>query len=121
MYLSGRAHTNSKALLSPIIANQTPLPESELAVWIADSVIAPAWIIGGVMLWRRKGFGYVTGAGLLFQGSMLFVGVIAIVLLRPLLTDAPSAWGDVVVLSAMGLVCFVPFGLFVRAVLKSGE
>jgi hypothetical protein len=102
------------------VANQTPLPRAELAVWISDSVIVPAWVIGGVMLWRRKALGYVTGAGLLFQGSMLFIGLILVLLLQPLLTAAPFALSDVVVVAVMGLVCFIPFGLYVRAVLRSG-
>jgi hypothetical protein len=100
------------------IVNQAPIPRTELAVQIADTTIIPAWIIGGVLLWRRKPLGYVTGAGLLFQGSMLFVAVIAVVLLQPILSGAPFALGDVIVLSVMGTICFVPFGLFVRGVLK---
>jgi hypothetical protein len=103
------------------IVSQTPIAETKLAVQVADSMIIPAWIIGGVMLWRRKALGYVTGAGLLFQASMLFVGVIVVLLLQPILTQAPFALDDVIVLSVMSLPCFVPFGLFVRGVVSKGE
>ena len=107
------------ATVGGAIVNRTPLPDTDLAVQMADSMLVPAWVIGGVMLWQRKAWGYVSGAALLFQGSMLFVGVIAFVLLQPVLTGAPLAWGDLIVLCVMGLICFVPLGLFVRGILKS--
>jgi hypothetical protein len=92
------------------------LPETEIAVNISDFLTTPAWVIGGIMLWRRKELGYVTGLGLLFQGSMLFIALIIFLLLQPFLTSAPFAIGDVVIIFAMGLICFVPFALFVRGV-----
>jgi hypothetical protein len=101
--------------------NQTPIAEADLGVQVADSFAVPAWIIGGILLWRREPLGYVAGAGLLFQASMLFIGVIGFLFLQPLLTAAPFALNDVIVLSIMGLVCFVPFGLFVRGVVSRGE
>jgi CHASE2 domain-containing sensor protein len=76
-------------------------------------------VIGGILLWRRQPFGFVAGAGLLFQASMLFVGLIVFLLLQPLLTAAPFAPVDVVVTTILGLICFVPFGLFVRGLLSA--
>jgi hypothetical protein len=58
----------------------------------------------------------VVGTGLLFQASMLFIGLIAILLLLPLLTAAPFLPLDTIVVFVMGLVCFVPFALFLRGV-----
>jgi hypothetical protein len=92
------------------------LTETELAVNMADFITTPAWVIGGIMLWQRKELGYVTGLGLLFQGSLLFIALIIFLLLQPLLTDAPFAIADVIVILVMGLICFIPFGLFVRGV-----
>jgi hypothetical protein len=97
----------------------TALPATELSVVFADVLISPAWVIGGVLLWRRKPLGYLSGAGLLFQASMLFVGVIGFVLLQPIVTDAPFDLGAAIVLSAMALPCLVPFGLYVRGIVKS--
>lgn len=94
----------------------TVLTETELAVNTSDFLITPAWVIGGILLWRRKEFGYVTGLGLLFQASMLFIALIIFLLLQPLLTTAPFAIADVIVVFTMGLICFVPFALFVRGV-----
>jgi len=101
------------------ISNGTTLPETELAVNIADSLTIPAWVIGGILLWRRKAFGYVTGLGLLFQGSMLFIALIIFLLLQPILTSAPFAVADVIVIFVMGLICFIPFALFARGVGKA--
>ena len=58
------------------LTSQTPIAETELALHASDFLITPAWVIGGVLLWRRKEFGYVTGLGLLFQASMLFIALI---------------------------------------------
>ena len=98
--------------------NQTPVATTELAVMVADFMISPALIIGGVLLWRREALGYVTGMGLLFQSSMLFIGLIFFMLLQPLFTAAPFILVDVLVVFIMGLVCFIPFALFVRGVVS---
>ncbi len=100
------------------LISQTPISETKLALHTSDFLIAPAWVIGGVLLWRRKAFGYVTGLGLLFQASMLFIALIVFLLLQPFLTTASFVLVDVVVIFIMGLVCFVPFVLFVRGVMS---
>jgi hypothetical protein len=41
--------------------------------------------------------------------------------LQPLLTDAPFALVDVIVVLIMGLICFIPFGLFVRGIVSRGK
>jgi hypothetical protein len=68
---------------------------TELAVSISDFLITPAWIIVGILLWRRKELGYVTGLGMLFQGSMLFIALISFLLLQPFLTTAPLVIADI--------------------------
>lgn len=103
-------------VLVSAISNGTTLLETELAVNIADFLTIPAWVIGGILLWQRKEFGYVIGLGLLFQGSMLFIALIIFLLLQPLLTNASFALVDVIVILVMGLICFIPFALFVRGV-----
>jgi hypothetical protein len=106
-------------VLVDALISQEPLPRVEIALLIADFVIAPALVIGGVLLWRRQAPGYVAGMGLLFQTSMLFIGLIMFMLLQPLLTDAPLVPADILVVFVMGLVCFIPFALFVRGVVRS--
>jgi hypothetical protein len=106
-------------VVASALVSRTAIPAAELPVLIPDFLLSPAWAIGGVLLWQRKALGYVSGAGLLFQASMLFIGLIIFLLLQPLLTDAPFAPLDVLVVSIMGLICFVPFGLFVRGALRA--
>jgi hypothetical protein len=106
-------------VLVSALASQTPVAETELALHVSDFLTAPAMVLGGVLLWRRSRFGYVTGLGLLFQESMLFIGLILVLLLQPLLTGAPFALVDVIVILVLGLICFVPFGLFVRGVVAT--
>jgi hypothetical protein len=89
-----------------------------LAVHITDLLISPAWIIGGVLLWRCRPFGYVAGLGLLFQASMLFVGLILLFVLQAAICKMPFRFVDTLVVLALGTVCFVPFGLFMRGVLQ---
>jgi len=101
------------------LTSQTPIAETELALHTSDFLITPAWVIGGVLLWRRKELGYVTGLGLLFQASMLFIGLMIFLLLQPFLTTAPFVLADVVVIFALGLICFIPFALFVRGVVSN--
>jgi hypothetical protein len=96
------------------VTSQTVIAETELALHTSDFLMTPAWIIGGVLLWRRKEFGYVIGLGLFFQASMLFIGLIMVLVLQPFLTTAPFALADVVVIFTMGLICFIPLVLFVR-------
>lgn len=103
-------------VLASALVNETPLARPELAVNIADFLTTPAWVIGGILLWRRQTFGYVISLGLLFQGSMLFIALIAFLLLQPFLTSAPFALTDVLVVFVMGSVCFVPLALFVRGI-----
>jgi hypothetical protein len=100
------------------LASQTQIAETERALLVSDFVIGPALVIGGVLLRGRRKLGYVTGLGLLFQTSMLFVGLIIVLLLGPFLTGGPSALADVAVVAVLGLICFVPFALFVRGVVS---
>ena len=91
---------------------ETGLPLGEFVSGISDFFISPAMLIGGIQLWRGKDFGYAAGLGLLFQASMLFIGLIVFLLLQPTLTGAEFAPVDIVVVAVMGVVCSIPFGLY---------
>ena len=106
-------------IMGDAISTQSTLPATELGLLIADFIACAAWVIGGVLLWRRQPLGYVGGMGLLFSTSMLFVGVIAVLLLQPLFSGGPLLVTDIVVLFVMGLFCFIPFVLYLRGVIKS--
>ncbi len=104
-------------ILVGAVLDKRPVFATERGLLVADLVITPAWIIGGLLLWQRRAFGYLAGAGLLFQASMLFVGLIAFLLVQPLFTAAPLKLVDILVTAIMGLVCFVPFALLIRGIL----
>lgn len=101
------------------LASQTPIARPELALLVSDFVFIAAWVIGGVLLWRRQALGYVGGTGLLFQASMLFISLLFFLLLQTLLTDAPFNLADIVAVFIMALISFIPFALFVRGVIRS--
>ncbi|MEW6403541.1 MAG: hypothetical protein AB1649_17225 [Chloroflexota bacterium] len=106
-------------LVVQTLVGSAGLSQPELATGVADVLLAPAWIIGGVLLWRKQAFGYVTGAGLLFQFSMLFIGLFVYFALQPFLAGIPFPVDDFVAVFVMSLVCFIPFGLFVRGVFSA--
>lgn len=91
---------------------------AEWAVVLADLFTTPFWVIGGILLWRKHPLGYATGAGLLFQASMLFVGLLVFFILQPFVSGVPFPLADFVVILVMGLVVFVPFGRFVQVISK---
>lgn len=93
---------------------------AEVGTAVADLVTAPLLVLGGLLLWRTRALGYGVGTGLLFQASMLFLALLAFFVVQPLVTSAPFAATDFMVVAAMGLVCFVPCGLFLRGVLRAG-
>jgi hypothetical protein len=64
----------------------TRLPVSEIGVLIADLVLSIFMIVGGTWLLRRMPLGYASGLGLFFAASMLFIGLIAFLLLQPVLS-----------------------------------
>jgi hypothetical protein len=103
------------AMIDPLI-NNLQITGIDLAVHISDFAISPFLVIGGIQLWRKKAFGYVSGLGLLFQASMLFIGLIAFLIIQPLLTTTPFLLVDILVVSIMGLICFIPLILFIRGV-----
>jgi hypothetical protein len=109
------------AAIVSALTSHTPLTETELALHTSDLLITPAWVIGGILLWQHKELGYVTGLGLLFQASMLFIALIIFLLLQPILTKTRFALADIILILIMGLICFVPFALFVRSVLSKSK
>jgi hypothetical protein len=101
--------------------NQIQITGIDFAVHVADFSISPVLVIGGLLLWRRKEFGYASGLGLLFQASMLFIGLIVFLIIQPLLTQTPFLLVDILVVSIMGLICFIPLSLFIRGALAKDQ
>lgn len=90
-------------------------------VLVADGLTTPLWILGGLYLWRKQPTGYLCGAGLLLQASLLFIGLLAFFVLQPFVAGVPFPLVDFIVILVMGLVVFVPFGLFARGVVRASQ
>jgi hypothetical protein len=103
------------------ITEQQPLPFTESGVAVADVVLSVLLILGGVLLLRRQALGFVSGLGLPFAASTLFIGLLIYFILQPFVSDVYFAWVDFLVVLMMSLICFVPFGLYVRAIWKSNS
>jgi len=101
------------------LSNSAALATPELSVAYADLLITPLWVLGGLALWRRGARGYAVGTGLLFQASALFAGLLIFFILQPFLTGAEFPAADFAVIFGMGLFFFIPFGLFVKGVLRA--
>lgn len=106
----------SVGIFGGALINRASLGAAESATHAVDLLISPAWIAGGLLLWRRRALGYVSAVGLLFQANMLFVGLIAFLFLQPLLSAGPFLFGDLLVVALMWLLCLIPFVLFVRGI-----
>jgi hypothetical protein len=103
-------------IITGAVTGSTPLPLSEIGLAVADVTLSILWVIGGILLLRRQPLGYLSGLGLMFAASALFIGLLVFFILQPLITDVPFALVDFVVVLLMSLVCFVPFGLYVRSI-----
>jgi hypothetical protein len=101
--------------------DQAALTMPDLGLAIADMILSALLAAGGVLLFRHKPLGYASGLGLFFATSALFVGLMLIVVVQPVLTGVPFSPGDLIVLAVMGLVCFIPTGLYARGVLLAGQ
>ncbi|MCE1253509.1 MAG: hypothetical protein LWX83_08180 [Anaerolineae bacterium] len=105
------------AMLSLALTGSGTLNPAELGVNMADILITPAWVIGGVQSWRRQAWGLAAAPALLFQAALLFLALVLFLLLQPWLTGLPFAAVDAGVVAVMGLVCWVPCGLMLRKLL----
>jgi hypothetical protein len=108
----------SAGVMGYSLVGRTPQPAPELGLRLTDFLMSPAWIIGGALLWRRRALGYVTGMGLLFQASMLSVGLILLLALRRALNGVRFVSSVALVIFLMSLICLVPFSLFLRGVVS---
>ncbi|NUM44076.1 MAG: hypothetical protein HUU38_05165 [Anaerolineales bacterium] len=98
--------------------NSASLITPEMSVVYADMLITPLWILGGLALWRRGAWGTAMGTGLLFQASLLFVGLLVFFALQPVLLGGIFPAVDFGVIAFMGLFFFIPFGQFVKGILR---
>lgn len=87
---------------------QIDLSIPEIGVNIADVVICPLWIISGILMFRKKRFGYIAGVIAYLQGSMLFFALIVFMIIQPLLCGTEFIATDLLVIAIMGMTFFIP-------------
>lgn len=113
--------TLAAGVINEARTSQTTLPMTEVGLAIADMSLSVLLVIGGVLLFQNRPLGYVSGLGLLLTASTLFIGLLLVLILQPVLMNVSFQLADVAVVLVMGLICFIPTGLFMRGVLsKSG-
>jgi hypothetical protein len=83
----------------------------EFAVTLADMAFSPVWIIMGIAMLRQKVIGCLGGAACISQFIALYVGLMLVMHIQPLMTGAPLAIGDFLVIAIMALIVLIP-GLF---------
>jgi len=106
----------SAAELISFLINRTPISDTALALNSTDFLISPVWIACGILLWKRKAFGYITGLGMLFQASMSFIGLIFVLIVQPFISSEPFPLLDIAIIFVMGFICFIPMIFFMRGV-----
>ena len=100
-------------LIGPVFGGK-PLAVTEIGLNVSDLIITPAWVAGGVLLIKRKKSGYLVGLGILYQATMLMIGLLAYMGLYSLMTDRPSDLTDFIIVLVLSLIFVIPFALFVR-------
>jgi hypothetical protein len=84
-------------------------------LWIADlTTIAPVCLTGGILLLQRKALGYVGGTGLLLAYSMLFIGLLPVMVFPALYNASPIDWVGIVMMLVAGLICLMLLARFAR-------
>ncbi len=97
------------------LINKAIVEPQELALWIADFAIgSPAMLLGGIFLWKKKPFGYVTGAALFIVYGVLSLGLIPFLVIQASMTNTSVYPVGIVILTGMAILCLIPFYFFVR-------
>jgi hypothetical protein len=97
------------------LAGRGPVESLEVATWVADfCVAAPALLVVGVGLWRRRPLGYVGAAGLFLGYALLAVSLISTLVFSAWQTDSPVDGAGVAAVLVMAALCLIPLALVVR-------
>jgi hypothetical protein len=106
---------NVSAIVTAVTSQPPSEPEHPVYVLIADfTAVIPTCLVGGLLLWRRQALGYVGGAGLLLMYSLLFAGLIPVMVFPAFYDASPIPVVDIVLVPVWCAMCFIPFVLFVR-------
>ena len=107
-------------IISGLIQGTIP-PLGENAVSAADLVVSTIWFWIGIVLLRKKPKGYTLGLGSLFVTCTLFFGLIAYMLMAPVMVGRDLVISEVVQVLIMSLIGIIPTGLYWRGVVISSR
>ena len=92
----------------------------ELGVFSADIVGSVIWLVSGTLLITRRPSGYLLGWSGLFAVVALNIGLLVYLIVQPFVVDTTFSPIDFLIISIFTIVCFAPFGFFLRDLKKSG-
>jgi len=101
------------------VYNQVHPDRIMVAQWITDLVVgSPALLITGLLMIRRKMFGYMAGTGVLLLMTVLFVGLIPVMIIEAALSGTAVKIPDLLIIAVSSLICVIPLSLFIKGILK---
>ena len=96
------------AMTVSVIQKESP-DQVAIAQWIVDFVIAaPPVMIIGILMIRRKAFGYALGMSLLFLLSALFFSLVPFMIIKAVLSNTQVSVVDIIVVGISSLICIIP-------------
>ncbi|MCG3218532.1 MAG: hypothetical protein KAR35_05980 [Candidatus Heimdallarchaeota archaeon] len=106
---------NQFVVMGSALINETAVDPLQEAQWIVDFLIViPPMIVGSILLIKQKNLGYVAGTGLFLVYSMLFLGVIPIMIYQAVSESVAIDWIGIIIVFVSGFVCFLPLAKFIK-------
>jgi hypothetical protein len=100
--------------IASALITRTPPETVSVAAWVGDFAVIPACLAGGLLLWRRHALGYVAAPGLLLLYSLLFLGLIPVMVHSAWASDSSVDLTGVIMMSALAVACLVALAFSVR-------
>ncbi len=87
------------------------LGRSDFAVSVSDMIVSLVWLACGILFLADRRFGNGNIVPVLFQSSLLYVGLIIYLIVTPIVYREGFDWGGIVVIVIMSLFFIVPLFL----------
>ena len=107
------------SILGNYLFLQAQIPQTDFALNTSDITLSGVWILGGLLVWKRKRAGYAAGMAMLMQANILFLGLLLLMLVKPALTNTSFIMVDFFIILIMELIFAIPFILLSRKVAKA--
>jgi hypothetical protein len=104
-------------LVSSAVRIAQSMSQLDIALWITDLCIAaPALLIVGIQLWRKKNFAIFAAPGLLMQYIILSLGLLPVFYYQANGDLSKIDTGGLIVIVFMILFCLIPFIQLVKSI-----